>query len=376
MPNNERGNDSISLSNFIEEVTGQDTIRIEEDFGHGFVRLRSSEAERRQAAQDIRSSEDVVIELLRNSRDAGAKNIYVATGRVSDVRTLVVIDDGSGIPPSMEERIFQPRVTSKLDTAHMDKWGLHGRGMALFSIAENSLEHEVAYSSEGHGTSMKITLSMTDVTEKKDQSTFPYFEIADDVLLMRGPKNIQRMVCEFAIDNRNDVNVYLGSITEICATLYAHGVQLVPAKERIFSSNHMYQGAAEMISFANDPDNFSDIASLLGLSLSARSARRVLDGEIRPLEPVLSLIESSMAFGKDGKASEAGTNNLPSFEIHKAPLNPRITKSDIREFENSVSKAFEGLSEKYYLENTSPKISIRRGKMIVEFDLAEKSSES
>ena len=67
-----------TLSDFIDDVCGESRLRVEDDLGDGFVRLRSSEAERRQAAQDIRSSEDVVIELLRNARDAGASRIYLA----------------------------------------------------------------------------------------------------------------------------------------------------------------------------------------------------------------------------------------------------------------------------------------------------------
>lgn len=56
---------------------------------------RSSEAERRQAAQDIRSSEDVVIELLRNARDAGASRIFLATQKTGNERLLTVLDDGT-----------------------------------------------------------------------------------------------------------------------------------------------------------------------------------------------------------------------------------------------------------------------------------------
>ncbi len=90
--------------------------------GGGFVRLKRSEAEKRQAAQDIRSTEDVVIECLRNARDAGARRIYVAVSRDEAKRSLVVVDDGCGVPENMNDRIFEPRVTSKLDSAHMDKW--------------------------------------------------------------------------------------------------------------------------------------------------------------------------------------------------------------------------------------------------------------
>ena len=41
---------------------------------------------------------------------------------------------------------------------------------------------------------------------------------------MRGPKNILRTACEFAIECRHDCTVYLGSLTDIAATLYAFGL--------------------------------------------------------------------------------------------------------------------------------------------------------
>ena len=372
MPNSFSDNDPDSLSDFIEGIVGSESIRIEEDFGQGFVRLRSSEAERRQAAQDIRSSEDVIIELLRNSRDAGANNIYIATGKVGNKRTFIVLDDGSGIPDSMQELIFQPRITSKLDTAHMDKWGLHGRGMALFSIAENSEEHRVVYSSMGNGTAMKVALDMSKVSEKKDQSTFPYFEIVDDVYMMRGPKNIQRIVCEFAIENRKSLNVYLGSMTEIAATLHSMGSRQVSAKERIFSSERKHEDPAGLLSYGNDPETFSEIASLLGLDLSTRSSRRILDGEIRPLQTILSLIERSMS-SNDDSAEEGVDGGLTApIDLGTRHFNPRFTRPDLREFEQTVIEAFSNLSERYYLEDTHPKVSIKRSKLSIEFDLIEK----
>ena len=71
------------LSDFIEAVTGDTHLRVEDDLGCGFVRLRSAEAERRQAKHDIRGTEDIVIEMLRNARDAHAKLIFVAISQVS-----------------------------------------------------------------------------------------------------------------------------------------------------------------------------------------------------------------------------------------------------------------------------------------------------
>ena len=66
------------LSSFIEDITGESYLRVQENLGDGFVRLRAKEAQRRQAKQDITCFEDVVLELLRNSRDANASAIFIA----------------------------------------------------------------------------------------------------------------------------------------------------------------------------------------------------------------------------------------------------------------------------------------------------------
>ena len=69
------------LAAFVERVTSKSLFRVESDLGHGFVRLKVSEAERRQAKQDIRCVEDAVIEMLRNARDAHARSIFLATSK-------------------------------------------------------------------------------------------------------------------------------------------------------------------------------------------------------------------------------------------------------------------------------------------------------
>ena len=83
------------LKDFVDKHAQTSHLRVESDLGGGYFRLRASEAQRRQAQQDIRSVEDAVIELLRNSRDAGAHNIYLATNTEEAFRHILVIDDGS-----------------------------------------------------------------------------------------------------------------------------------------------------------------------------------------------------------------------------------------------------------------------------------------
>ena len=106
--------DANELISFIASMSGRGNLRVEENLGEGYVRLRVSEAERRQAKHDIQHVEDIVIEMLRNARDAGADKVYLATTKEDGVRTLVFLDNGSGVSQDMQERIFDARVTSKL----------------------------------------------------------------------------------------------------------------------------------------------------------------------------------------------------------------------------------------------------------------------
>ena len=111
--------DANELISFIASMSGEGNLRVEENLGEGYVRLRVSEAERRQAKHDIQHVEDIVIEMLRNARDAGADKVFLATTKEDGVRTLVFLDNGSGVPQDMQEQIFDARVTSKLESMKM-----------------------------------------------------------------------------------------------------------------------------------------------------------------------------------------------------------------------------------------------------------------
>jgi hypothetical protein len=67
-------------------------------------------SERRQAKHDIRGIEDIVVELLRNARDAHAQRIFLATGR-GDRRTSR--SRRRHRPDALNDRISS-RATSKL----------------------------------------------------------------------------------------------------------------------------------------------------------------------------------------------------------------------------------------------------------------------
>jgi hypothetical protein len=372
------------LSAFIEATTGSDYVRIEDNYGHGYVKLKTSEAELRQAAQDVKCVEDAVIELLRNSRDAGAKHIFLAINKEGSVRHIRVIDDACGIPESMYERVFDARVTSKLDTAHMDKWGMHGRGMALYSIAVNATEAYVAYSAENKGTSIAVSFDTSQIPEKTDQSTFPKFERTDSGFSMRGPKNITRVAAEFAFECRDELEVYIGSPVEIIAAMYKVGCEKYSAAQRIFSKTSASDASiCDAVAFIDSPSVGLDYVKKLGLDVSSRSVRRVVDGDIVPAESLaMALIANSFKknlggegeLSADGASGEDATNTsgvLSSIEAAASPaLKVDFEAKDLSKFADELKAAYSNLAYGYYLStDIEPRITQRNGELTIKIDL-------
>lgn len=342
-----QNNDSEqTLSCFVEEVCGESRFRVDEDFGGGFVRLKSSEAERRQAAQDIRSSEDIVLELLRNARDAGASRIYLAVQKDERFRRIVVLDDGSGIPSRMQYTVFEPRVTSKLDTAHMDKWGMHGRGMALYSIKVNAVESYVAFSEELVGTSLAVLTDTKSLGEKSDQSTFPRFEAGDGAFVMRGPRNILRTAAEFALEHRDICSVYCGSFTEILATMYAHGVSTTSSLKRALGDFSGLTSLAQRLAVTSTPEEFTNEAMRFGLSISTRSSRRIMDGSIAEIPSLMErLSQESFPQNIRDKSAVQQTSGRT-----KKPKCLKLDDNDVENFKKQIARAYEDIAQRYFLE--------------------------
>ena len=156
-----------SLEHFVESVNGTGHLRIEHDFGDGFVRLQTSEAERRQAAQDIRCSENIVLEMLRNSRDAHASHIFVALAREGSKRIINVIDDGCGIPKERLAGLF----TGYLDRDQTVSDGQRkGMGIGLFVCAAIIRAHggEITASNlPGGGAAFRFALDTEEDNEQQ-----------------------------------------------------------------------------------------------------------------------------------------------------------------------------------------------------------------
>jgi len=349
------------LLNFVTSVSGDAYLKVEENLGDGFVRLKISEAERRQAKHDIRGAEDIVVELLRNARDAHAQRIFLATGREGDTRTIAVVDDGVGVPEALRDRIFEPRVTSKLETMVMDRWGVHGRGMALFSIKTNSLEARVAASGAHKGASVVVHTDAAALAERADQSSWPAVERDDDGILRvsRGPHNIPRRAVEFALEHPG-IDVFLGSVTETLATLVMLARFEMDESDLLFCEDLARLPVWLRPGAAADATELADAAAQMGLTVSERTAHRILAGEITPLHSVLSVAT--------GRADSAPPASAP--DIYKDRRGLKIHHTDLNAFRAELEGAFDAIAEKYYLHlRCEPKITVGKDDIRVRFEV-------
>ena len=352
--------DTNELISFIASMSGEGNLRVEENLGEGFVRLRVSEAERRQAKHDIQHVEDIVIEMLRNARDAGASRIYLATYKEEGMRTLLFLDNGCGVPEDMRERIFDARVTSKLESMKM---GVHGRGMALFSIRQNVDDVEVVASGKDLGSSFKVLINTELLNERTDQSTWPVAskDEAGVYHCARGPHNILRTVCDFSLEEMHGCDVYIGSPTEVAATLYAHARGELDASRLLFLDNESSLPVVSRLGFAADAAEFMRIAETIGIDISERTAHRILSGSIAPLRSALSRLLRE----RDGHASRD-----KEVDLLKDRRGLKIASDDLSRFSRDVERCFEDLAQRYYLTLAGdPKIRVMKDRITVSFPI-------
>jgi hypothetical protein len=348
------------LLSFITSVSGDNFLKVEENLGDGYVRLKVSEAERRQAKHDIRCSEDVVVELLRNSRDAHAGRIFLANSREGDLRTFTIVDDGVGIPSAMQERVFEPRVTSKLETMVVDHWGVHGRGMALYSIRSNA-EARICLSELHKGTAMTVATDAAVLGERADQSTWPTVERDEAGIahVARGPHNVVRRVVEFALEHPG-LDVYLGTPTEVLATMAAVAKQELDSSELLFCDDLTRLPVWQRPAAAADATELVDLANELGLSVSERTAHRLLADEIATLQTVLATVTK--------QARPAAAVVTP--DIYRDRRGLKIHHSDLTSFSAELEAAFDSLAERYYLHlKCAPRITVGRDDIRVRFEV-------
>ncbi len=378
---------SSDMKRFLSELKIKDSLNIEEDLGDGYVKLKISEAERRQALQDINCVEDIIVELLRNSRDAGSKNIFIGTKKIEDRRRKIYfIDDGKGIPPNLQKLIFQSRVTSKLENGIKDPYGFHGRGMALFSIKLNTDNITIVFSDKSKGASFYIDIDLLKIPEKKDQSAVPQIIKMDgDLNIIGGVNNIIKTIIEFQLQNK-DINFFYGSPIQILATMrevlrkdkkydsYPKFEQLENLKNFIDKNNIKI---TEIPALTDNYDLMNTISkNIFNMDISKRGIQRIIYNEIICLEPLKIDLKSSSSekinnSGKD-KAGSKADKKLALYD--ESRLAGRFKDEDIRCIIKTLENKVKELGEKYLI-TTGENIEYKKVNNIIKLSIELKQKE-
>lgn len=347
-------NNSKDLLDFVSDVAGDRWLKVERDLGSGYVVLNASEAERRQARHDIRCVEDCVVEMLRNARDAGARHIFIAFGHKGTHRQVTVIDDGVGIPVEVSQAIFEPRVTSKLDNVVEDRYGVHGRGMALYSIRANVHSFELKASQPGGGAVFQLLADTERLTERKDQSTFPKLGLeGDEVAVTQGPRNALRAAVEFWLAHQS-LNVYFGSNAEMLAALFAVGAQPTPDER---GRQPLWPAVARATS-ANDLQAVA--AQWLGFQVSERNCQRIFAGTIKPPAAIAQQVQALVGRHKGPTAVKPAGRKLASM----------FSDEDLQTFSQAIAENFRHLGQKYFLHlDADPRIRCREGGITIDLSV-------
>lgn len=319
------------------------------DLGGGFARLAGAEGLRRSSRR-LRSVEDALFELLRNSRDAGARNVYVAsTLRARRYRQLTVIDDGRGIPETHKYLIFEPGVT----TRHLDpvpdtgpysppEGTPHGAGLSLYHIRNAALSAEVL--SAASPTAIKTVFDTQTLPEKSLQSRTRHSET-----------NLPATLDRFASRaSPNGPRLYHASPARILARLL---------EDRIIQE---WWGEDSGIGEAG---RLREAALLLGLKVSLRTVQRVVAGVIPPAEEV----------GRSGTMAGAAGGGHVSGHAQPRPVRRAGSKGPILSVEvedlGEIQSILQRVARASYLDLAGLDVEARPGEVILKAQIYEPEEE-
>jgi hypothetical protein len=316
------------------------------DLGAGFARLSGVEGLRRSPGH-IRFVEDALFELLRNSRDAGASNVYVASSLgARRYRHLVVIDDGCGIPETHKHLVFEPGVTTRhlnpvpevlTQEERPQTHAPHGAGLSLYHVKNAALSAEVLSASSP--TAIKVGFDTRSLPEKQLQSN-----------ARPSKTNLPATLTKFLAESGpNPPRLYHASPSRILSRLL---------KNRIIQSSQESQGNG------GEAPRVWEAAGLLGLEVSLRTVQRVLGGEISAAGEVTV---DSLSEGRDLVGEK------PSVARQDDPGGPILSvgAKDLAEIRAVLGRAA-GAS---YLELAGLDLEARPGEVILRARVYEREDE-
>jgi hypothetical protein len=157
---------------------------------------------------------------------------------------------------------------------------------------------------------------------------------------------------EFALSCPGAPAVYLGSPTEVLATLCALGGG-APSAAAAPSKLALWR---QMLGTA-DAAGVGALAAKLGIPVSERTAYRVAAGDIAPLEPVHRRY-------LDPAPAEAAV------DLERDARGLKVADGDLADFTTGLKEAFSVLRDRYYIGlKGDPRVRVSRDAVTVTFDI-------
>jgi two-component system cell cycle sensor histidine kinase/response regulator CckA len=125
--------------------------------------------------------ERVLVNLVKNAREAGAKRVELSLSREGERAMLVISDDGEGIDPDVLPHVFEPFFTTKHDAR-----GVAGSGLGLASsyAVIRGLGGDLAVTStKGRGSRFAVLLPASDARADEGDDP-PVLEPSTTVLVL------------------------------------------------------------------------------------------------------------------------------------------------------------------------------------------------
>ena len=202
-----------------------------------------------------------------------------------------------------------------------------------------------------------------ELPERADQSTWPTvtFDDGGAPVVASGPHNLVRTCCEFALEEHDTCDVYVGSAAEMVATIRRRVRPSADGTLPLFANDLLELGVLERVVVAGDARELTEAASSVGLEISERTAHRIIAGEVRPTRSVYTRLVRP-----DRESEEA------PIDLARDRRTLHVSPEDRAGFANVMEDAFSYLGERYYLTLTaSPTVRVSRGKVTVTFEVAE-----
>ncbi|HEX9093666.1 MAG TPA: ATP-binding protein, partial [Coriobacteriia bacterium] len=156
-----------------------------------------------------------------------------------------------------------------------------------------------------------------------------------------------------------ELEVFLGTPTEIAATVHALAREELDSSRLLFCDEPDRLPVWQRLAVCADAAEVVGVARAIGLTISERTAHRLLGGELPVLDPILRVVMP---------AAEPPADRKP--DIYRDRRGLRVHHADLGAFRRGLEDAFDTLGERYYLHlKGEPRVTVGRDTITVRFDI-------